>query len=124
HVVYLGEQHEDFLEPESVTNSHHELLLSTLGSKEAATNSIFYSYKIFNGFAADLEEEHATAISKLPGVVSVFLNREHKLHTTRSWGFLGLEDGDPKSETEEIPSFSLWRKAGFGKDVIVANLDT
>ncbi|KAH9313246.1 hypothetical protein KI387_028281, partial [Taxus chinensis] len=124
YVVYLGGQHEDFLEPESVTNSHHELLLSTLGSKEAATDSIFYSYKSFKGFAADLEEEHAAAISKLPGVVSVFLNREHKLHTTRSWGFLGLEDGDPKSETEEIPSFSLWRKAGFGKDVIVANLDT
>ncbi|KAH9300239.1 hypothetical protein KI387_011822, partial [Taxus chinensis] len=63
YVVYLGGQHEDFLEPESVTNSHHELLLSTLGSKEAATDSIFYSYKSFNGFSADLEEEHATAIS-------------------------------------------------------------
>lgn len=59
---------------------------------------------------------------ELPGVLSVFLNRERKLHTTRSWEFLGLEGED--IEAEEIPLFSLWRKARFGKDIIVANLDT
>jgi len=55
--------------------------------------------------------------------LSVFVNRAGSLQTTRSWGFLGLE-GAGESENEEIPEQSLWRKADFGKDVIIAHLDT
>lgn len=48
----------------------------------------------------------------------MFLNRGKKLHTTRSWNFLGLErDG-------KIHSGSLWKKARFGEDTIIGNLDT
>ena len=54
-----------------------------------------------------------------PEVVSVFPNEVNELHTTRSWGFLGLEESDGK-----IPTDSLWQKARFGEDVIIANLDT
>lgn len=44
-------------------------------------------------------------ISGYPGVVSVFPNRGRKLHTTRSWQFMGLErDGD-------VPQWSAWEKA-------------
>ncbi|XP_057835744.2 subtilisin-like protease SBT5.3 isoform X2 [Cryptomeria japonica] len=125
YVVYLGGHNEDCLDPETVTDSHHELLAMVLGSKETAKDSIFYSYtRSVNGFAAHLEEEQAAAISKLPGVLSVFVNRERKLHTTHSWEFLGLEDGDREAQTEVIESHSLWSKAGFGEDVIIANLDT
>ena len=53
-----------------------------------------------------------------PNVVSVFLNKGRKLHTTRSWDFLRLEkDG-------VIPSGSLWKKSRFGSDTIIGNLDT
>jgi len=51
-------------------------------------------------------------------VVSVFLSKEYKLHTTRSWDFLGLEkDGG-------ISLDSAWWKARFGEDTIMANLDS
>lgn len=53
-----------------------------------------------------------------PEVVSVFPNKALKLHTTRSWDFLGLE------HNSFIPSSSIWRKARFGEDTIIANLDT
>eukprot|EP01018_Ginkgo_biloba_P025154 Gb_27580 [translate_table: standard] len=126
YVVYLGghDEHE-VLEHEVVASSHYELLASVLGSKEAAKESIFYSYsRCINGFAAHLEPEHAMAVSKLPGVVSVFANRGRSLHTTRSWKFLGLEYGGASENSGNIPVESLWRKSEFGNDVIIANLDT
>jgi len=36
-----------------------------------------------------------------------------------SWGFMGLEDS-----YGVIPSNSIWKKAKFGEDFIIANLDT
>ncbi|KAH9313244.1 hypothetical protein KI387_028279, partial [Taxus chinensis] len=126
YVVYLGGHAEENLEKyDVVIDSHHELLGSVLGSNEEAKESIFYSYTAsVNGFAALLEEEHALAVSKFPGVLSVFPNKARKLHTTHSWRFLGLVNQYSKTDTEEIPHLSLWRKAHFGKDVIIANLDT
>lgn len=104
---------------ERAKNSHHEFLGSFLGSKEKARDAIFYSYtKYINGFAATLEEEEAMEISKHPSVISVFPNRGHRLHTTRSWEFLGMEkDG-------RIRANSIWAKARFGEGVIIGNLDT
>ncbi|KAG6756835.1 hypothetical protein POTOM_040278 [Populus tomentosa] len=95
------------------------LLQSLLDSKEKAKEKIFYSYtNSINGFAAVLEEEEASALAKHPDVVSVFLNKARKLHTTHSWSFLGLEkDG-------VVPPSSLWKKARYGEDAIIGNLDT
>lgn len=53
-----------------------------------------------------------------PKVVSVFSNKGRKLHTTRSWEFLGLE------QNGEVPSDSIWNKARYGEDTIIGNLDT
>lgn len=58
------------------------------------------------------------SMSEHPEVVSVFLNQGKKLHTTRSWEFMGLESHG------EIRANSLWKKARFGEDTIIANLDT
>lgn len=52
-----------------------------------------------------------------PNVVSIFLNKKHKLHTTHSWDFLGLE------RHGEFPEASLWRRSS-GEDIIIGNLDT
>ncbi|CAK9177165.1 unnamed protein product [Ilex paraguariensis] len=102
-----------------VTDSHYEFLGSFLGSKEKAKDAIFYSYKRhINGFAATLEEEDAAEIAKHPSVVSVFLNQGKKLHTTHSWNFLLLE------KNGVIHSSSLWKKARFGEDTIIGNIDT
>ncbi|XP_073314315.1 subtilisin-like protease SBT3.9 isoform X1 [Primulina huaijiensis] len=87
HIVYMGDRQQD--EPHLVENSHHELLSGILESKEAASESILYSYKHgFSGFAAVLSPSQAKTIAGLPGVVSVIPNSILHLHTTRSWDFL------------------------------------
>ncbi|KAI5433688.1 subtilisin-like protease Glyma18g48580 [Lathyrus oleraceus] len=123
YIVYLG-GHSHGPNPslddlDSATNSHYDLLASILGSHEKAKEAVMYSYnKHINGFAALLEDEEASKIEKNSNVVSVFLSKEYKLHTTRSWDFLGLEkDGG-------ISLDSAWWKARFGEDSIIANLDS
>ncbi|KAJ8899407.1 hypothetical protein K2173_018381 [Erythroxylum novogranatense] len=136
-----------------ITESHYDFLGSFLRSQEHAKDAIFYSYtRHINGFAANLDENVAAEIAsgyseatllyfftlflpcfiliksywswkslsnaEHPSVVSVFLNQGRKLHTTHSWSFLGLE------QNGRVPSSSLWKKARFGGDVIIGNLDT
>ncbi|XP_042520488.1 subtilisin-like protease SBT5.4 [Macadamia integrifolia] len=123
YVVYLGshshgpeitQSHIDL-----ASNSHYEFLSDFVGGTEQAKESIFYSYtKHINGFAATLEEEKAAEIAKHPRVISVFPNQELKLHTTRSWDFLGLE------KNGKVQPGSIWEKANFGEDIIIANLDS
>ncbi|XAR72774.1 Tripeptidyl-peptidase II [Bertholletia excelsa] len=90
HIVYMGERpHHD---PELTTVSHHEILSDILGSREAAMESILYSYKHgFSGFAAVLTPYQAGVIADLPGVVHVIPNRILSLQTTRSWDFLQVK---------------------------------
>ncbi|KAL6137073.1 hypothetical protein ACLB2K_062368 [Fragaria x ananassa] len=123
YVVYFGAHSHppnfSELELTQVRENHYEFLGSFLGSHEVAKDSIFYSYtRHINGFAATLEEEDASQIAKHPKVVSVFLNKGRKLHTTRSWDFLGLEYNGV------TPPNSVWEKARYGEDAIIANLDT
>ncbi|XP_019158643.1 PREDICTED: subtilisin-like protease SBT5.3 isoform X2 [Ipomoea nil] len=124
YVVYLGGhshgRHPSSVDLDRVTQSHQELLGSYMGSLDNARDAIFYSYtRHINGFAAMLEEEQAAEIAKNPKVVSVFLNRARQLHTTRSWEFLGLE-----SDGGTIQKGSIWKKARFGEDTIIGNLDS
>ncbi|XP_059624670.1 subtilisin-like protease SBT5.4 isoform X1 [Cornus florida] len=103
-----------------VSASHYEFLGSFLGSTKEAKDSIFYSYRGYiNGFAAMLDEEQAVKISKDPNVVSVFLNERIELHTTQSWNFLSLENNNGF-----VDSNSLWKKAKYGEDIIIGNLDS
>ncbi|KAH9793862.1 subtilisin-like protease SBT5.3 [Citrus sinensis] len=123
YVVYLG-AHSHGPEVSSVdlnrvTQYHHEFLGSFLGSNENPEDAIFYSYtRHINGFAAKLDDAVAAEIAKHPKVVSVFLSKENKLHTTHSWEFLGLE------QNGRIPPNSIWEKARYGEDVIIGNIDT
>ncbi|XP_027329515.1 subtilisin-like protease Glyma18g48580 [Abrus precatorius] len=123
YIVYLG-GHSHGPSPslgdlESATNSHYDLLASVIGSHKKAKEAVMYSYnKHINGFAALLEEEEASEIAKNPNVVSCFLSKEYKLHTTRSWDFLGLE------KYGGIPADSAWWKGKFGENTIIANLDS
>ncbi|KAK3025522.1 hypothetical protein RJ639_042057 [Escallonia herrerae] len=123
YVVYLGAHSfgpdVSSIDYNRVTESHYEFLGSFLGSSDKAKDAIFYSYtQHINGFAATLEDEEAAQIAKHPKVVSLFLNKARKLHTTRSWDFLGLENNGV------IHASSIWKKARFGEDTIIGNLDT
>ncbi|KAK4266599.1 hypothetical protein QN277_027494 [Acacia crassicarpa] len=114
HIVYMGDKIYD--DPETTKKYHHTMLTSLLGSKAAAKNSILYSYKHgFSGFAARLTKSQAEEIAKFPGVVHVIPNRIHKLHTTRSWDFIGIS-----------PSFSrtAFTESNFGQGTIIGVIDS
>ncbi|CAN1336852.1 Subtilisin-like protease SBT5.4 [Linum perenne] len=125
YIVYLGSHshgitqlsnHQDIVQ--AVTESHYNLLGSLLGS-ERARDALGYSYTWnINGFSATLEEEEAAQLSKQPGVVSVFLDQGRKLHTTRSWDYMSLEN-----HGADHPG-KLWKAANFGEGTIIATLDT
>ncbi|XP_034905825.1 subtilisin-like protease SBT4.14 [Populus alba] len=88
-IVYLGDQ--PVINNVSAVQTHIDVLLSIKRSDLEAQESIIYSYtKIFNAFAAKLSKAEARKLSLLDEVLSVFPNRYHKLHTTKSWDFIGL----------------------------------
>ncbi|KAJ6415269.1 hypothetical protein OIU84_004123 [Salix udensis] len=91
HIVYMGERRQGDSSPAS---THHSMLAGIMGSSESAKKSLVYSYgRSFNGFAARLSDEEVEKLSDMEGVVSVFPNRILKLHTTRSWDFVGFSKG-------------------------------
>lgn len=80
-------------------------------SASLAKDSLVYSYeRSFSGFAAKLTDEEASRISEMKGVVSVTPNSMLKLHTTRSWDFMGFTKDNVEPALEE--------------DVIIGFLDT
>ncbi|KAL5565476.1 hypothetical protein UlMin_028640 [Ulmus minor] len=77
-----------------------------------AKESMVYSYtKSFNAFAAKLSSHEAQKLSKMEIVLSVVPNTYRKLHTTRSWNFLGLP-------------LTAKRKLKTESDIVVGVLDT
>ena len=58
------------------------------------------------------------SLAEDPKVISVFPNLPRKLHTTRSWEFLGL------TKKGKIPISSAWKAGRFGEDVVIGTLDT
>jgi hypothetical protein len=119
---------------------------SLLCSKEAAKNSLLYSYKHgFSGFAARMSKSQAQDIASMnmnmildiiklyffnsfqqilkatnnvtefPEVVSVIPNGIHKLHTTRSWDFIGVHH--PSSKTD-------FAESNLGEGTIIGVIDT
>ncbi|CAL2259970.1 unnamed protein product [Prunus armeniaca] len=91
HIVYMGDRPQGGF---SVASTHHSILQRALGSTLSAKESLIYSYrKSFNGFAARLSDEEVAKLSEMEGVVSVIPNHKLKLHTTRSWDFMGFNKG-------------------------------
>ncbi|KAG8363357.1 hypothetical protein BUALT_Bualt19G0014000 [Buddleja alternifolia] len=82
--------------------THLNVLSSLKGSEDDASESLVYSYtKSFNAFAAKLSQDEAKKLSNMDGVVSIFPNRYHKLHTTKSWEFLGLTQNSKRNLEHE-----------------------
>lgn len=59
-------------------------------------------------------------------VVSVFRSepRKYSLQTTRSWEFVGLEEGEKEEHNYMKGGGDLLLKAKYGKDVVVGLLDS
>ncbi|XP_075644333.1 subtilisin-like protease SBT4.15 [Castanea sativa] len=88
YIVYLGEAPQS---KASATELHHNLLSSVVRDDHIAQQSRIYSYtKSFNAFAANLLPQEVQRLKENENVVSVFPSKMRKLHTTRSWDFLGM----------------------------------
>ncbi|KAG6790866.1 hypothetical protein POTOM_007035 [Populus tomentosa] len=107
------------LDVKAMTKSHFDMLGTYLDSKEKVEDQMLYSYtRCINGFSAVLDEAQVAALNDNPGVVSIFENKENRMYTTHSWDFLGFEKNG-------VPSlYSLQKKANFGEDIIIGNLDS
>ncbi|XP_057981290.1 subtilisin-like protease SBT4.14 [Malania oleifera] len=108
YIVYLGDPPAD---EQSAVQRHIDLLSTLKGSDEDARDSLVHSYENFNAFAAKLSADEANKLSAMEGVASVLPNRRLKLHTTRSWDFIGL----PQNAVRNLEVES---------DIIVGLLDT
>ncbi|KAK1376262.1 subtilisin-like protease SBT4.14 [Heracleum sosnowskyi] len=103
---HLGDQ--DLL----LQQRHINILTSLKGCEDDARESLVYSYtKSFNAFAAELHEHEANRLSGMDGVLSVYQNKYHQLHTTESWDFIGLAQNTK-------------RRLKMERDIIVGVLDT
>ncbi|RLM92443.1 subtilisin-like protease SBT5.3 [Panicum miliaceum] len=121
-IVYLGGHAGAKAEEAILEDHHHALLLSVKGSEEAARASLLYSYKhTLNGFAAILSHEEATELSERSEVVAAFRSEGRWApHTTRSWQFLGFEEGLKGPDGSDwLPSLDK-----SSADVIVGVLDS
>ncbi|XP_057435528.1 subtilisin-like protease SBT4.14 [Lotus japonicus] len=97
---------------DNAIETHLNVLSAVKGSHLEAKESIVYSYtKSFNAFAAKLSEKEAKKLSSMDEVLLVFQNQYRKLHTTRSWNFVGL----PQTAKRRLKKES---------NVVVALLDT
>ncbi|CAM8933442.1 unnamed protein product [Rhodiola kirilowii] len=96
-----------------LAGEHQNLLLHAIQDEKIALESRIHSFsRSFNAFAAKLLPHEATMLSENGGVVSVFPSTQRKLHTTRSWDFVGL------------PLDVSHRNSKAESDIIVAVLDT
>ncbi|CAH8377771.1 unnamed protein product [Eruca vesicaria subsp. sativa] len=114
YTVHLGERQHDH--PKLVTDSHHAILSSLLGSKRASRESMIYSYRHgFSGFSAKLTPSQARELSEHPDVVHVTRSTSMKLATTRVNDYLGLSPSTPTG---------LLHETDMGSEAIIGILDT
>ncbi|XP_057805586.1 subtilisin-like protease SBT4.14 [Salvia miltiorrhiza] len=98
YIVFLR----DGASSERLLETHLNVLSSLKGSVNEASESLVYSYtKSFNAFAAKLSRDEATKLSNMEEVVSILPNRYHKLHTTKSWEFVGLTPNSRRNSKVE-----------------------
>ncbi|WRX33543.1 Peptidase S8/S53 domain - like 10 [Theobroma cacao] len=127
YIVYMGKHSHPNLE--SVIRANHEMLASVTGRHalsnyilssvddclEGAKEAALHHYsKSFRGFSAMLTPEQAKKFAESDWVVSVFESRTNKVHTTRTWGFLGLDS------IEQYRQLQM----EFSSNVIVGVIDT
>ncbi|KAK7859700.1 subtilisin-like protease sbt4.15, partial [Quercus suber] len=88
YIVYMGEAPHS---KASATDLHHNLL-----------SSVVKDYtKSFNAFAANLLPQEVQRLQENENVVSVFPSKMQKLHTTRSWDFLGMPESAKRNHQIE-----------------------
>ncbi|KAL5101943.1 hypothetical protein RYX36_006270 [Vicia faba] len=109
YIVYMG-AHPKGMDPTTLPSLHSKIAQSILGS-DFEPGAVLHSYhKSFNGFVVKLTEDEAETLAEMDDVVSVFPNTKNRLHTTKSWDFIGLPQNIERMSLES--------------DVIVGVIDT
>ncbi|XVE52594.1 hypothetical protein DITRI_Ditri02bG0134500 [Diplodiscus trichospermus] len=107
HIVYMG----DLPKGEFSAATLHSSMLQKVAGSSGASDLLLRSYqRSFNGLAAKLTKEEAEKLAGMEGVVFIFPSEKKKLHTTRSWDFIGFSQHS--------------RRATLESDIIVGMLDT
>ncbi|KAI9157775.1 hypothetical protein LWI28_027756 [Acer negundo] len=97
YIVYMGSKPKGQLS----TSALHMSMLRQVADRNIGPESLLYNYrKSFDGFVVKMTEEEAKKMAGMSGVVSVFPNRKLKLHTTRSWDFMGFSQKVERATTE------------------------
>ncbi|KAI9156156.1 hypothetical protein LWI28_001389 [Acer negundo] len=97
YIVYMGSKPKGQLS----TSALHMSMLRQVAGRNFGPESLLYHYrKSFDGFVVKLTEEEAKKMAGMNGVVSVFPNKKLKLHTTRSWDFMGFSQNVERATTE------------------------
>ncbi|KAM7271330.1 hypothetical protein ACFE04_030544 [Oxalis oulophora] len=99
YIVYMGERAANMIEI-SPKARHINLLQNILGSDIAQEYHLHSFHRSFDGFVVKLTENEAELLRETQGVVSVFQSKKNKLHTTRSWEFLGFGPRVKRSNRE------------------------
>ncbi|XP_021753861.1 cucumisin-like [Chenopodium quinoa] len=99
YIIYMGDRHYSNI---SAKDFYLDMLSGILESvpSENTSDYLLYTYENFQGCVAKLTEDEAKKASRMNGVVSVFPNRKKKLHTTRSWDFMGFSQDVERSAME------------------------
>ncbi|PSS02742.1 Subtilisin-like protease SBT4.15 [Actinidia chinensis var. chinensis] len=93
YIVYMGDVADANDGLAAHADQHNTLLVEAIGDEGIAKESMIHSYgRSFNGFVARLLPHEASRLAQKESVVSVFPNTIQKLHTTRSWEFLGMPE--------------------------------
>ncbi|KAE7996708.1 hypothetical protein FH972_001408 [Carpinus fangiana] len=96
YIVYMGNR---LLDEVSTSSLHTSMLQQVIGS--TGPYSLIHSYtRSFSGFSAELTKQEAQKIAGMDGVLSVFPSKQKRLHTTRSWDFLGFPQLVPRRPVE------------------------
>ncbi|PON53873.1 Subtilase [Trema orientale] len=97
YIVYMGDSPKGEV---SASDLHVNMLQKVVGS-DIAPGSLLQSYKrSFNGFVAMLTEKEAQEMAGKEEVVSVFPSEKQKLHTTKSWDFIGFPQQVKRNKLE------------------------
>ncbi|KAJ9160206.1 hypothetical protein P3X46_025627 [Hevea brasiliensis] len=107
YIVYMG--HRPDKDQVSISSRHLNMLQEATG-RNFSPESLHSFKRTFHGFVAKLSEDEVQKIAGKEGVVSVFPNEKKKLHTTRSWDFMGFSQQVKRTNLES--------------DIIVGMIDT
>ncbi|KAJ6772694.1 PROPROTEIN CONVERTASE SUBTILISIN/KEXIN [Salix koriyanagi] len=122
YIVYMGDRPKSEI---SASSLHLNMLQEVTGSN-FSSKSLLHSFKrTFNGFVVMLSEGEVEKFAAMSSVVSVFPNRKKKLHTTRSWDFMGFPQEVQRTNVESNiivgmldtgiwPESESFNDAGFG----------